>query len=60
MAKEKMYGPPLCMMCGEMCYITEVIDFGRDDEQGWAYCEKCKIDTFYEPLTDEEIEELEK
>ena len=60
MKKENQYGLPTCMICGDICEIFEILNYGRDDEEGWCYCKKCKIDTFHPPLTEDEIEELKK
>jgi len=57
MTKEKKYGPPTCMMCGEICDIVEIHNWLQEDEIAWCYCKKCQVDTFHEPLTEEEIEE---
>jgi len=59
MNNEKQYGSPTCMICGEVCDIVEILNYGRDDEEGWCYCKKCKVDTFHPPLTEQEISELE-
>lgn len=60
MKKMRLYPDPLCMICGKWCDIVETHNLERDDEEIWCYCKKCKIDTFYEPLTDEDIKNLEK
>ena len=56
MKKENQYGPANCMICGNPCDITEILNINTDEEEGWCYCKKCKIDTFIRPLTEEEIE----
>jgi hypothetical protein len=49
--KEVDLPDPICMMCGELCGVTEVLrqPFDPDPLQLWCYCRKCQIDTFHPP-----------
>jgi hypothetical protein len=40
---------PICMICGELCDVTEEVaeHHGGQCDQLWCYCKPCDIDTFH-------------
>lgn len=44
------YPEPICCICGNICKIYEI---HMQDEQMWCWCEKCKFDTFHEPIIEQ-------
>lgn len=41
------YPEPTCMICGKVCRIYEI---HCRDEQMWAWCDDCQVDTFHNPI----------
>lgn len=40
---------PICMECGKVCYVTEIVDVGHGGPyELWNYCKKCDVETFHE------------
>lgn len=36
-----------CMQCGEDCETTEDVEVVPGEWEIWAYCRKCKVETFH-------------
>lgn len=43
------YPQPICMECGQECYIFEEVDVGYGGPiELWNYCQNCDVETFHE------------